>query len=67
MLGHVPRMPKLVVQKITQELGGLEEVVAASDADLAAIDGVGPQRAKDIREGLRRLQEVDLVDRFLHS
>jgi diadenylate cyclase len=67
VLGHVPRIPKLVVQKITQELGGLEEVVATSDADLAAVDGVGPQRAKDIREGLRRLQEVDLVDRFLHS
>ena len=67
VLGHVPRIPKLVVQKITQELGGLEEVLAASDTDLAAVDGVGPLRAKDIREGLRRLQEVDLVDRYLHS
>jgi len=36
-------------------------------ADLAAVDGVGPSRAKDIREGLRRLQEVDLVDRYLQS
>ncbi len=27
----------------------------------------GPTRAKDIREGLRRLQEVDLVDRYLQS
>ncbi len=59
--------PKLVVQKITHELGGLEEVLAASDAELAAVDGVGPSRAKDIREGLRRLQEVDLVDRYLQS
>jgi diadenylate cyclase len=67
ILGHVPRIPKLVVQKITHELGGLEEVLQASDADLAAVDGVGPLRAKDIREGLRRLQEVDLVDRYLHS
>jgi diadenylate cyclase len=67
VLGHVPRIPKLVVQKITQELGGLDEVLATSDADLAAVDGVGPLRAKDIREGLRRLQEVDLVDRYLHS
>jgi diadenylate cyclase len=63
----VPRIPKLVVQKITQELGGLEEVLAASDTDLAAVDGVGPLRAKDIREGLRRLQEIDVVDRYLHS
>src|ERR1700742_3139556 len=67
VLGRVPRIPKLVVQKITHELGGLEEVLAVSDADLAAVDGVGPSRAKDIREGLRRLQEVDLVDRYLQS
>ena len=67
VLGRIPRIPKLVVQKITHELGGLEEVLAASDADLAAVDGVGPTRAKDIREGLRRLQEVDLVDRYLQS
>jgi diadenylate cyclase len=67
VLGRVPRIPKLVVQKITHELGGLEEVLAAPDADLAAVDGVGPGRAKDIREGLRRLQEVDLVDRYLQS
>ena len=67
VLGRVPRIPKLVVQKITQELGGLDEVIATSDTDLAAVDGVGPARAKDIREGLRRLQEVDLVDRYLQS
>ena len=64
MLGRVPRIPKLVVQKIIHELGGFEEVLAASDADLEAVDGVGPTRAKDIREGLRRLHEVDLVDRY---
>jgi diadenylate cyclase len=67
VLGRVPRIPKLVVQKITHELGGLEEVLAASDEELAAVDGVGPSRSKDIREGLRRLQEVDLVDRYLQS
>jgi len=65
-LGRVPRIPKLVVQKIIHELGGLEEVLEAPESDLAAIDGVGP-RAKDIREGLRRLQEVELIDRYLQS
>ena len=67
VLGRIPRMPKLVVQKIIHEFGGLEEVLAACDEDLEAVDGVGPTRAKDIREGLRRLQEVDLVDRYLQS
>jgi diadenylate cyclase len=67
VLGRIPRLPRLVVQKIIQELGGLEEILAASDAELEAVDGVGETRAKDIREGMRRLQEVDLVDRYLQS
>jgi diadenylate cyclase len=67
VMGRIPRIPRLVVQKIIRELGGLEEVLAASDADLEAVEDVGPARAKDVREGLRRLQEVDLVDRYLQS
>jgi diadenylate cyclase len=67
VLGRIPRLPKLVVQRIIQEFGGLEEVLAANDDDLEAVEGVGAGRAKDIREGLRRLQEVDPVDRYLQS
>ena len=66
-LGRIPRLPRLVAQKIIHRFGGLEEILAASDAELAAVEGVGEARAKDIREGLRRLQEVDLVDRYLQS
>jgi diadenylate cyclase len=67
VLGRIPRLPKLVVQRIIQEFGGLDEVLAASDEDLEAVEGVGVTRAKDIREGIRRLQEVDVVDRNLQS
>jgi diadenylate cyclase len=67
VLGRIPRLPKLVVQRIIQEFGGLEEVLAGSDDNLEAVEGVGTGRAKDIREGLRRLQEVDPVDRYLQS
>ena len=41
--------------------------LAASDDDLEAVEGVGGGRAKDIREGLRRLQEINLVDRYLQT
>jgi len=67
VLGRIPRLPRLAVQKIIHEFGGLEEILAADDAEIEAVDGVGEVRAKDIREGLRRLQEVDLVDRYLQS
>ena len=67
VLGRIPRLPKLVVQRIIHEFGGLEEVLAASDEDLEAVEGVGSTRAKDIREGVRRLQEVEPADRYLQS
>src|SRR6266480_5322110 len=67
VLARVPRLPKLVVAQIVEEFGGLDELLAATDAELEAVDGVGELRAKDIREGLRRLQEINLVDRFLQT
>src|ERR1044071_7338758 len=67
ILGRIPRLPKLVVAQIVNDFGGLDEMLAATDAELETVDGVGEIRAKDIREGLRRLQEINLVDRYLQT
>src|SRR5438067_4065416 len=67
ILGRIPRLPKLVVKRIVDEFGGLEELYAAIDGELETVDGVGDIRAKDIREGLRRQQEINLVDRYLQT
>ena len=67
ILGRIPRLPKLLIQRIVSEFGGLEEILAANDAELEAVEGVGDVRAKEIREGLRRLQEINLVDRYLQT
>jgi diadenylate cyclase len=67
VLGRIPRLPKLVVTEIVGEFGGLDELLAATDSALEAVEGVGEIRAKDIREGLRRLQEINLVDRYLQT
>src|ERR1700745_3080435 len=67
ILGRIPRLPKLVVQRIVGEFGGLEELLAATDGELETVHVVGEIRAKDIREGLRRQQEINLVDRYLQT
>jgi diadenylate cyclase len=67
ILGRIPRLSKLVVTQIVREFGGLDELLAATDAELEAVEGVGEIRAKEIREGLRRLQEINLVDRYLQT
>jgi diadenylate cyclase len=67
IVGRLPRLPKLVTAAIVHEFGGLEEILAATDAELEQVEGVGDTRAKDIREGLRGLQEINLVDRYLQT
>jgi diadenylate cyclase len=47
ILGRIPRLPKLVVQRIVGEFGGLEELLAATDGELETVDGVGEIRAMD--------------------
>jgi diadenylate cyclase len=67
IMGRIPRLPRLVIDSIVHAFEGLDEILAASDAELEAIDGVGEVRAKEIREGLRGLQETNLVDRHLQT
>jgi diadenylate cyclase len=65
VLSHIPRLPDAVVKRVVSNLTGLEGIVRASQRELEAVEGVGTVRAREIREGLRRLQEHNLMDRYL--
>jgi diadenylate cyclase len=65
VLSHIPRLPDAVIRRVVGDLGNLDAVVRASQRELEAVEGVGAVRAREIREGLRRLQEHNLVDRYL--
>ena len=65
VLSHIPRIPEGVIRRVVRTMDGLEAIVRASQRDLEGVDGVGAVRAREIREGLRRLQEHNLVDRYL--
>src|SRR5919198_1379737 len=65
VLSHIPRLPEGVVKRVVASMDGLEGIVRASQRELESVEGVGSVRAREIREGLRRLQEHNLVDRYL--
>ncbi|MGI8421808.1 MAG: DNA integrity scanning diadenylate cyclase DisA [Gaiellaceae bacterium] len=65
VLSHIARLPEQVIGRIVADLDGLEAIVRATQRELEAVEGVGAVRAREIREGLRRLQEHNLVDRYL--
>jgi diadenylate cyclase len=65
VLSRIPRLPDSVIRHLVHDFASLDAVIRASHRDLEAVDGVGAVRAREIREGLRRLQEHNLVDRYL--
>jgi diadenylate cyclase len=65
VLSRIPRLPDSVIRHVVRDFTNLDAVIRASHRDLEAVDGVGSVRAREIREGLRRLQEHNLVDRYL--
>src|SRR5437868_3163317 len=65
VLSHIPRLPIQVIHRIVADFGSLDTVVRASQRDLEGVEGVGAVRAREIRAGLRTLQEHNLVDRYL--
>ena len=65
-LSHVPRLPPAVIRRLVSEVDGLEALAGASLRELEAVEGVGAVRAREIKEGLRRQQEHNLVERYLN-
>ena len=65
LLAKVPRLPRLVVDRLVEHFGGLQKLLAASIDDLQAVEGVGEARARSIREGLSRLAESSILERYV--
>ncbi|MDX6326035.1 MAG: diadenylate cyclase [Nocardioidaceae bacterium] len=65
LLARVPRLPATVVERLVDHFGGLQKLLAASIDDLQAVDGVGELRARSVREGLSRLAESSILERYV--
>jgi diadenylate cyclase len=64
LLARVPRIPPAILDRVVEHFGGLQKLLAASVEDLQVVDGVGETRARAVREGISRLAEVSIIDRF---
>jgi len=65
LLAKVPRLPSLVMERLVEHFGGLQKLLAASVDDLQSVGGVGEARARSIREGLSRLAESSILERYV--
>lgn len=64
ILAKIPRLPLVTARSVVEHFGSLQAVLGATSAELQEIDGVGERRARTLRDGLSRLAEVSLSDRY---
>ena len=65
LLAKVPRLPNTVIERLVEHFGGLQKLLAASVDDLQMVEGVGEARARSVREGLSRLAESSILERYV--
>ena len=65
LLARVPRLPGTVVDRLVDHFGTLQKLLAAGIDDLQAVEGVGESRARTVREGLSRLAESSILERYV--
>jgi diadenylate cyclase len=64
LLATVPRLPAPAIDRLIAHFGDLQKLLAASATDLQGVPGVGSAQARGIREGLSRLAESSLLERY---
>ncbi len=65
LLAKVPRLPSPVVDRLVDHFGTLQKLLSAGIDDLQAVEGVGELRARSVREGLSRLAESTILERYV--
>jgi len=64
LLSRIPRIPDAVVDHIVEHFTSLAKIMRATIDDLDDVEGVGGTRAKSIKDGLARLAEASILDRY---
>ncbi len=65
LLAKVPRLPGAVIERLVEHFGSLQKLLSASIDDLQTVEGVGELRARSVREGLSRLAESSILERYV--
>lgn len=64
LLHRLPRLPPTLLDRLVDRFSSLQRIMRASVGDLEQVDGVGEARARSVKEGLARLAEASILDRY---
>jgi diadenylate cyclase len=64
ILSHIPSLPSNIVDAIVRYFGTLQRIMKATEDDLGEVEGVGEARARSVKEGLARITEASIMERY---
>jgi len=64
LLARIPRLPDSIADHVIERFGRLPKIMRASISDLVSVEGVGEARARAIKDGLARVAESSILDRY---
>ena len=64
LLSRIPRLPDSIIDKLVARFSSLQRLMEASLEDLDEVEGIGATRARSIRDGLTRLAESSIMERY---
>ncbi|RIK11040.1 MAG: DNA integrity scanning protein DisA [Acidobacteria bacterium] len=64
LLHRIPRLPGAIVERLVEHFGSFQALLSAGLEELMEVDGVGEARARAVREGLSRLAESSILERY---
>ena len=66
-LRRIPRLPMSVVAHLVDHFKTLQSLYNATVIELDNVEGISEVRAKTIKDGLKRVREQVLLDRFMSN
>jgi diadenylate cyclase len=64
LLHRLPHFSEALVDRIVEHFSGLQKIMRASVGELEEVGGVGQARARSVKDGLSRLAEASILDRY---
>ena len=65
LLHKIPRLPDVVADHVVGRFAHLQKIMRAGVPDLVEVEGVGEARARAIKDGLARLAETSILERYV--
>jgi diadenylate cyclase len=64
LLSRIPRLPDSVMEKLVDRFAGLQGLMEATIDELDDVEGISEARARSIKEGIARLAESSILERY---